>query len=90
MPRAGERIGETEGRHFAPGDVGRDLRRASMGAARHIPTKSARAATVPPTTAPAWPMPAKPVGMIPPATPSPIKPIAILTGITVAAAAWGR
>jgi len=35
-------------------------------------------------------MPAKPVGMIPPATPSPIKPIAILTGITVAAAAWGR
>jgi len=59
----------------------------NTGAAKHTVTKSARAAAVPPTTAPAWAMPAKPVGTTPPATPSPIKPIAVLMSYASGSAA---
>ena len=81
MPRAGERLRGAvvlKGIALACARVAPDRRRLSAGAAKHTVTKSTRAAAVPPTTAPAWAMPAKPVGTTPPATPSPIKPIAIL------------
>jgi hypothetical protein len=83
MPRAGERLREWRDGKAPPSPPDRvvlDRRRMSTGAARHTVTRSARAAAVPPTTAPTWAMPAKPVGITPPATPSPIKPIAVLMG----------
>ncbi len=56
MPLAEERLRETagwEGATLASDRVVPDRRRMSTGAARHSVTRSARAAAVPPTTAPA-------------------------------------
>ena len=81
MPRAGERAGRTAGwpgAALACDRVVPDLRRVSTGAVKHTATRSPRAVAVPPTTAQAWTIPARPAGTTPPATQSPIKPIAVL------------
>ena len=56
----------------------RSLRRTSAGAATQIPTRRVSAAAgAAHDRSPAWAIPARPVGTIPPTTPSPINPIAV-------------